>query len=94
MPFRGVIIVRAVETDKEMFDLEKLRQEVFNIKGLNVNETAAFKEIKNKRALGIACYEDEKIVSGCILTGSRKNLYIDWLFTDKKYRKKGKLLNY
>ena len=32
---------------------------------------------------------DKKMVAGCIISDSSNSIYIEWIFTDDKYRKKG-----
>lgn len=55
----------------------------------NPDKTYMGSKLLNNEFIGLAYMLDKKMVAGCIISDSSNSIYIEWIFTDDKYRKKG-----
>ena len=92
-------MIKIVDTEEEVLKLEQLRSKCMRSPRIidNPRKTIYGEKILNKEFIGLSLEEDNKLIGGCIVSTHFNHLYIEWLFTDFEYRKKGnasKLLNY
>lgn len=95
-------MIKIVDTEEEMKQLEELRLKSVRyvddkFKYTDLNSTDMGSKMRDKEYIGISLKEKDKLVAGCIVSDHKDKLYLEWIFTDRKQRKKGyatKLLKY
>ena len=86
-------MIKIVDGEKEILELEKLRLKCIGSNRTNEldnpDKTYMGSKLLNNEFIGLAYMLDKKMVAGCIISDSSNSIYIEWIFTDDKYRKKG-----
>ena len=95
-------MIKIVDTEEEIKKLEELRLRCIryvddNYKMDDPRKTMMGQKMIDKEYIGIVLEENDKYVAGCIVSNRKPKLYLEWIFTERKKRKKGyatRLLNY
>lgn len=87
-------MIRIVDTEEDIKKLEELRLKCIRVaddryKMTDPRKTEMGSKMLDKENIGIALEEKNKLVAGCIVSDHKDKLYLEWIFTDRKQRKKG-----
>ena len=86
-------MIKIVNGEKEILELERLRLKCIgsnrNNELDNPNKTFMGNKLLNNEYIGLAYMKDKQMIAGCIISDASNSIFIEWIFTDHDYRKKG-----
>ena len=84
-------MIKIVDTEDEILQLEQLRLDCIKSNRIidNPRRTIFGNKMLEKESIGISLEENDEKIAGCIVSSYFNYLYIEWIFTNYDFRKKG-----